>query len=152
MSKNRGKKPYSGIVNSHVRTLRRMALNSEQPFVGHLDSNVAENINNSVSLESSENISVLNVERNAIVLKVNETLHLGYSRQELDEREMEVLRGEMSLPVNVRQLFELTRDGKPTPPDYESKLLQPEVRAEDMANAIRLGIKAWAPSILSKEY
>lgn len=74
-----------------------------------------------------------------------------YSPEELEERKVKVMIGEANLPSAVRLLFEQTRDGKPISEDYRSELLQPLVEGKDIFEAISLGIKAWAPTLLSKE-
>jgi hypothetical protein len=151
MSKTKKRKQNIGIVGSYARTQRMIGSNRGQADRARFADKIAKDAVILDSQISQENGSPSSAEDNIIVLKENEPLDLGYSQEELDERRREVFEGELSLDANVKQLFELTRDGKPTPSEYKNKLLQPEVKAEDMFDAIKLGIKAWAPSLLSKE-
>jgi hypothetical protein len=144
MPKSKKGKQNQGIVSSYTRARNNLAISREQSDRIRF----AEK-----TVEDSKRMEPINPpdENNLTLLRDTEPVTLGYTQEMLDARKIEVMRGEMSLPSDVKLLFELTRDGKAVTPEYESELKLPHVKAEDMADAIELGIKAWAPSLFSKE-
>ena len=78
-------------------------------------------------------------------------LRLGFTEEGLRERMKEVLEGVETLSDQAKELYKLTRDGKPTPEQFRDELMLSDITGDEMFEAIRLGIQAWAPTLLAKE-
>lgn len=72
--------------------------------------------------------------------------------QELLLIELEKMKPENILSPEVFPLFELTRDNQPLPDEYKIRLLQPEVKVDQISTAVELGIKEGWAQLRSKEF
>lgn len=151
MSKSKGSQPKQGIVNSRTRDHQRLAelyvrkaTQSPEIDPGSLTRDITK-LNpppNDTEVKTSASVGEQFIEMQKF---------RGYTLEQLDDRMKEVFEGELMLDPSVRLLFELTRDGIPASAEYRNELLQPAVTYENIVGAIELGIKAWAPTLLSKE-